>query len=204
MDRLRYRGLKQANGLRMDIGFGQSGSLRVRAGAIISVTCTGGPSEAWLTAMQSDQRNFGISALNIPDGAAEPLPNAGFDERRMAGIAAARDGNLASAQGIRIFDRGAEVHDPYVVTAKAAADLFVIAPVNEGFIESGGGGLFQVEVRQPEDKGEGTLPEPLGRIVDEWRITRGTAKAYQVKKGQFVQIIDVEGQQCSDFMAMRS
>ncbi|MEM7240019.1 MAG: DUF1989 domain-containing protein, partial [Pseudomonadota bacterium] len=30
------------------------------------------------------------------------------------------------------------------------------------------------------------------------------AMAYELKRGQFVQIIDVEGQQCSDFMAMRS
>ena len=29
-------------------------------------------------------------------------------------------------------------------------------------------------------------------------------KAYEVKKGQFIQVIDVEGQQCSDFMAMRA
>ena len=54
--------------------------------------------------------------------------------------------------------------------------------------------------RRPEDR----LPKPLGDIRDEWRIDRATARAYQVAKGDYIQIIDVEGRQCSDFMAMRA
>lgn len=53
-----------------------------------------------------------------------------------------------------------------------------------------------------EDHGE--LPEPLGRICDELRIDRCTARAYEVKKGQWIQVIDVEGRQCSDFQAFRA
>ncbi|MCU0537476.1 MAG: aminomethyltransferase family protein [Hydrococcus sp. Prado102] len=45
------------------------------------------------------------------------------------------------------------------------------------------------------------LPEPLGKIVAEYRIEPATAIAYQVKAGQYIQIIDVEGAQCSDFLA---
>jgi len=45
------------------------------------------------------------------------------------------------------------------------------------------------------------LPKPLGRIVTEHRIAAGTAIAYSVTAGQYVQIIDVEGSQCSDFLA---
>ena len=44
------------------------------------------------------------------------------------------------------------------------------------------------------------LPAPLGRVVAEYRIAAGTAIAYSVQAGQYIQIIDVEGSQCSDFL----
>ncbi len=58
---------------------------------------------------------------------------------------------------------------------------------------------------RPAGGGNATpLPQPLGEVRDEFTIERGTAKAYAVERGEVVQIIDVEGQQCSDFMAFRA
>ena len=48
------------------------------------------------------------------------------------------------------------------------------------------------------------LPPPLGQVKDEFTVDRGSARAYQLAVGDLVQIIDVEGQQCSDFMAFRA
>ena len=45
------------------------------------------------------------------------------------------------------------------------------------------------------------LPEPLGEVVDEFTIAPGTARSYTVAKGQYIQVIDVAGRQCSDFVA---
>jgi aminomethyltransferase len=45
------------------------------------------------------------------------------------------------------------------------------------------------------------LPAPLGDLVAEYRIDRCTAQSYEVKEGQYVQVIDVAGRQCSDFLA---
>ncbi|GAA5167263.1 DUF1989 domain-containing protein [Pseudonocardia eucalypti] len=45
------------------------------------------------------------------------------------------------------------------------------------------------------------LPPPLAEPVAELRIDAATALSYQVKAGQYVQVIDVEGRQCSDFLA---
>lgn len=45
------------------------------------------------------------------------------------------------------------------------------------------------------------LPPPLGKVVAEYRISPGTAIVYLVQAGQYIQIIDVEGSQCSDFLA---
>ena len=45
------------------------------------------------------------------------------------------------------------------------------------------------------------LPEPLAKITKEIRVKDSSAVAYNVKAGEYIQVIDVEGQQCSDFQA---
>ncbi len=45
------------------------------------------------------------------------------------------------------------------------------------------------------------LPEPLAPVVAEYRIEGATAIAYCVKAGQYIQIVNVEGSQCADFLA---
>ena len=46
------------------------------------------------------------------------------------------------------------------------------------------------------------LPEPLGELLDEFTLRPGTAHSYTVAKGQYVQVLDVAGRQCSDFVAL--
>lgn len=48
---------------------------------------------------------------------------------------------------------------------------------------------------------EPPLPAPLAPIKHELRVSRATAQTYEVKKGEWIQIIDVSGKQCSDFIA---
>ena len=50
----------------------------------------------------------------------------------------------------------------------------------------------------------GDIPPPLGTVVAEYRIAPGTAIAYPITQGQYLQIIDVAGSQCSDFLAFAS
>ena len=45
------------------------------------------------------------------------------------------------------------------------------------------------------------LPPPLAEPREELRIARQTARAYEIKAGEWIQILDVEGRQCSDFQA---
>ncbi|MBS7539863.1 DUF1989 domain-containing protein [Ancylobacter lacus] len=47
----------------------------------------------------------------------------------------------------------------------------------------------------------GTVPAPLAPPKLDLRIRAATAAAYEVKAGDYIQIIDVDGQQCSDFLA---
>lgn len=45
------------------------------------------------------------------------------------------------------------------------------------------------------------LPAPLAQPIQEIRVSKASAKTYRVKAGQWIQIIDVSGKQCSDFLA---
>ena len=204
--RRRYRGLKEPVRQRADVGYGEAGRLRVAAGAIVSITHVDGGSAAWLTARAADARDFGVAALGaLPDGAAAALPMGGYDPRDLVELTAGRDGDLAGATGLRIFDAATPPGEMHVFEMSQAAELVVIVPVADDFIAAGGGAALRVAVKPPAGQtAEDLLPEPLGPVVDEWRVGRGTAKAYDVRKGQFIQVIDVEGQQCSDFMAMRA
>jgi aminomethyltransferase len=60
-----------------------------------------------------------------------------------------------------------------------------------------------VEVRRttPRTHEEMELPPPLAEPRLDFRVDRATARSYEVKAGEFIQVIDVEGRQCSDFLA---
>ena len=45
------------------------------------------------------------------------------------------------------------------------------------------------------------LPQPLSVPREDIRIAAATARAYRVSAGDYIQIIDVEGRQCADFLA---
>ncbi len=59
--------------------------------------------------------------------------------------------------------------------------------------------LVYVVRTEARDELEPNLPEPLAEPVLDMRIDRCTARAFEVKKGDYIQVIDVQGRQCSDF-----
>ncbi|RWX81875.1 DUF1989 domain-containing protein [Neorhizobium lilium] len=54
----------------------------------------------------------------------------------------------------------------------------------------------------PQTERSGEMPPPLApEVVTDLRIKAATASAFRVKAGQYIQVIDVDGRQCSDFLA---
>jgi len=87
---------------------------------------------------------------------------------------------------------------------KAAAALSLVAANivdGDAMVAGRAGGSVKLEVTRANRSATG-LPQPLGEISDEFTIDRCSARAYQLKKGEFVQVIDVAGRQCSDFIDM--
>ncbi len=58
--------------------------------------------------------------------------------------------------------------------------------------------LFITRTRAREPS-EAVLPEALADALQDFRIPARTATAYRVKAGDYVQVIDVQGRQCTDF-----
>ena len=57
------------------------------------------------------------------------------------------------------------------------------------------------------DRADGSLPDlpaPLADVVLDLRVPAAQARAYRVRAGDYIQIIDVEGRQCSDFLAFHA
>ena len=63
--------------------------------------------------------------------------------------------------------------------------------------------LFIRRARLPE-RTEPVLPPPLAEPRLEVRVPRASALAYEVAEGEYIQVIDVEGRQCSDFLAFNA
>jgi len=61
--------------------------------------------------------------------------------------------------------------------------------------------LYVTRINNKNNKLEAILPEPLSDTKNEFIIKDSTAVAYEIKKGDFIQVIDLYGRQCSDFMA---
>ncbi|MEO1469830.1 MAG: DUF1989 domain-containing protein [Pseudomonadota bacterium] len=205
LERRRYRGFDRPARGHRDVAWGTAGRLTASAGSLISLTNVDGGAPAWITGLTAGARTFSTDALDLAGVATQPLDAGAFDAREMAALAAGRDTRLDEGRAATLFDPSTPAGEMFITRALDDLELFVIAPAAAGFVEGGGGSRFTVQVTPPVGGAiEARLPDPLGRIVDEFRVDRATARAYTVAKGQFVQVIDVEGQQCSDFMAMRA
>ena len=126
--------------------------------------------------------------------------------RRAGSPPSARPAADGWATPLRLKPSTARGEPDEIHTVRVTAPALFVArmPMARDWLRRGGGGRVEIEHRAAPSRNDALLPEPLGRIVEEFRIERASARAYQVRAGQFVQVIDVRGRQCSDFMAMRA
>ena len=158
-----------------------------------------------------------ILTLNDPEGEQEvqlaTFDNAGKPAINSLGVAANSDiaslrqwmgsNNHISCQGISIFGAQSKALSKHSYTISKDCVCFIAAP---------GEDMSAEQPMPPTDiivgvSGTGVivndqLPTPLGVVSRDIRIHNSTAEAYLVKAGEYIQIIDVCGRQCSDFIAI--
>ncbi|MEZ5776205.1 MAG: DUF1989 domain-containing protein [Hyphomicrobiaceae bacterium] len=111
--------------------------------------------------------------------------------------------DLASARAIRLFSADSPAGNSATLVAERAGLMIVGAPGGP-MRADGQDTVTAIEIRirraRPRRKAGGTpLPEPLADPISDIRIAAATASAYLVKAGEYIQILDVDGRQCTDF-----
>nr|WP_067285672.1 aminomethyltransferase family protein [Marinobacterium profundum] len=92
------------------------------------------------------------------------------------------------------------------LTFRSEQDVMLVLALPEtphSMVDGSRHGFIDIEI-VGDAAAELPLPPVLGRVREEFRVERASARAYTVKKGEYIQVIDVQGRQCSDFMAMDS
>lgn len=149
--------------------------------------------DAAILGARADAPAEGLRALLSSDG-----PGLKSLRRRLAELGV----SLNDARAIGLFGPESRAGETVALTAAAPGWLIAAAP----------GGVMDFEAQDtstpltlritranPRRQGHFALPTPLADPVLDLRVKSATAAAYTVKAGDFIQIIDVDGRQCTDF-----
>ena len=125
--------------------------------------------------------------------------------RRTLATLARRKIDVAKASGVRLF--GPESKAGSAAELKVARNGLLIACVPGGRMEVATQDTstpieLYITRGSQRQTGQPRLPDPLRDPLQDFRIAASTATAYVVKAGEFIQVIDVEGRQCTDFQAL--
>jgi len=196
----RFAGFPKAiRGSVKDIAPRDAVKMALDAGDLLSISGPDGPAEISLVAF--DARGHGaLDLLGLEaDGALDPDA---ADCAALTGWVAARGGDPTAPMQAARIPAGAL---PVVLSARSRVTVWIVHALSREDLIAGTplAGAFRVAL-QPKDTSGPVLPPELGEVRDEFTVTRGTGLAYEVRRGEFIQVIDVEGQQCSDFMAFRA
>ena len=137
-------------------------------------------------------------------GAQRILNHNVVDARRVkAGLEAAGI-ELNTATKTEVFGPDAAAGEARTFTAADAGVIMVAAPgtaMSPHEQNPATALLVFVHRATVADDGEILLPTPLGDLTQDLLVERRTALAFEVKAGEYIQVIDIEGRECSDFQA---
>jgi aminomethyltransferase len=107
------------------------------------------------------------------------------------------------AVAVRLFETTSPPGTSQSFRAERAVTVVVAAPAGRIVDGAPPPSDLLVEIRraQPRSYEQLELPPPLAEPRLDVRIDKATALAYEVRAGEYIQVIDVEGKQCSDFLA---
>lgn len=137
----------------------------------------------------------GIKAALAADEESARVVRRGLERRRI---------DLAEASAIRLFSATSPAGNSQSLKVDRTGVLVVAAPGGPMNAEKQDT-VTSIEVRvrraKPRrmDGARVALPEPLADPIHDIRIKAATANAYLVRAGEFIQVIDVDGRQCTDF-----
>jgi len=182
-------------------------AIRIRPGDIVTLTDVEGGQVCELVAAGADGRPDTSGILSTPatgDAAGikallgEAGENAAATRRKLE----RHKLDVAAARSIVLFGPDSPAGATARFTAHRDAILLVASPGGVMDFETGDTVTpIDVLVRRadPRAADDPLLPEPLADPLQDHPVPRMTAKAYFVQAGEYIQVIDVAGRQCTDF-----
>ena len=110
------------------------------------------------------------------------------------------------ARAIRLFGPDGPPGARETFVARSEAAVVVAAPGGRVVDGDWPASALVVELRRAEPlaREEAELPAPLAEPRLDFRVDKASALSYEVREGEYIQIIDVAGRQCSDFLAFHA
>ncbi|HWU60468.1 MAG TPA: DUF1989 domain-containing protein [Ensifer sp.] len=187
---------------------GGSLTVRVEPGDVVTLTDSEGGQVCELTFLDEAGRfqsaGLGVSFSGEAAGLKAVLSSGDEGGRRLAAALSRRGADVASAAALRLFGASSEAGNTADFTIALKGLLIVCAPAMAMSPEAQDTATpVEVRIRRSTILRDYTsaLPEPLADPIEDIRIRAATASAYFVRAGEFIQIVDVYGRQCTDFQA---
>ena len=187
---------------------GGSLTIVVAPGDVVTLTDTEGGQLCEVTFVDEAGRfssaGLGASFDGEALGLKAVLSSGGPDAARLKLALQRRNADIASAAALRLFGASSPAGNTAEFTVSLEGLLIVCAPGDAMSPEAQDTATpVEVRVRRSTILRDyaSQLPEPLADPIEDIRIRAATASAYFVRAGEFIQIIDVYGRQCTDFQA---
>lgn len=183
-------------------------AVRLGAGDRLAVVDPHGRQPAELTVL--DSRGVEGAALGVrmdaPATVLRGLAGNGHGAAAVRAVLGEHGVDPAGATAARLFGEWSPAGAREEFTAGRDAVVLVAAPGEPMRVDAEAANppsdlLLELRRAVLRPAGQPRLPEPLAEPVLDMRIDAATASGYEVREGQYIQIIDVEGRQCSDFLA---
>ncbi|MEC9329413.1 MAG: aminomethyltransferase, partial [Pseudomonadota bacterium] len=132
------------------------------------------------------------------------LSRQGESTQRLTATLAALGLEPTNARALALFGDDSPAGDQAEFTAGIALTCVICAPGKQMTVDKQDPPtpltvwILRLAANTPA---EPRLPDPLADPRLNFRIDHGTARDFQVRTGEFIQIIDVAGRECSDFLA---
>src|SRR5438552_9387664 len=192
---------------RHKVAGGGSLTLEIKAGDRLTVTDLEGGQPCEVAAASSDGKSdapvLDVRATNEASGLRAALAGDGESAAHIRNALARRGIDLGQAKAFRLVGATSPAVNRQSFTAQRDGILIIGAPGGKMDAQMQDTAT-PIEVRVERAhmaRGKDTiaLPEPLSDPLQDIRVDARTAKAYTVRAGEYIQIIDVSGRQMTDF-----
>lgn len=137
-----------------------------------------------------------------PQGLRRALAGNDTSLTRLARGIAVRGIDLGRPCAITLFGAHSPAGDRAAFTAQDAGWLIACAPaalMQPDAFETATPLTLLINRANPRDQQGFALPDPLADPILDLRVKSATAEGYLVRAGEYIQILDVDGRQCTDF-----